>query len=270
MAEKVIQKAVESAGAKASILRIGQIVGDTLHQSMWNDSDAIPLMVRSALAIGALPALNERCAWLPVDTVARSVVEIAGLCEGGGGGKEIEEEEAVQNDAGYERDTPSPPPAPDVFNVVNPHTFAWTETFLPALRAAAPASFPFETLAPGTWLRRLRDYNDGEQDAAKKNPSVKLLDFWAMKIEPRPTLALVKIEDRSREEEKVGAVTQTFETGVARGKSPALQGAPDVIAEGYVAVMLGKWLAKWIGGPSEYVVQCVNNDIMILGPKFHK
>ena len=60
VAEIIIHKAVESAGAKASILRIGQIVGDTLHQSMWNDSDAIPLMVRSALAIGAPPALNER------------------------------------------------------------------------------------------------------------------------------------------------------------------------------------------------------------------
>ncbi|CAF9941432.1 MAG: hypothetical protein ALECFALPRED_009109 [Alectoria fallacina] len=245
VAEKIIQKAVESAGAKASILRIGQIVGDTLHQSMWNDSDAIPLMVRSALAIGALPALNERCAWLPVDTVARSVVEIAGLCEGGG---REEEEEAVQTDAGHECDTPSLLPAPYVFNVVNPHTFAWTETFLPALRAAAPASFAFETLAPETWLRRLRDYNDGEQDAAKKNPSVKLLGFWATKIEPPTTLALVKSEDRSGEEEKVGAGTQTFETGMARGKSLALRGAPDVIAEGYVSVMLEKWLEKWIGG----------------------
>lgn len=246
VAEKIIQKAVESAGAKASILRIGQIIGDTLHQSMWNDSDVIPLMVRSALAIGALPALNERCAWLPVDAVARSVVEIAGLCEGG---VEEEEEEAVQTDTAHEPDTPSPLPAPYVFNVVNPHTFSWTETFLPALSAAAaPASFPFETLAPETWLRRLRDYNDGEQDAAKKNPSVKLLGFWATKIEPPTTLALVKSGDRGGEEEEVGAGTQTFETGMARGKSLALRGAPDVIAEGYVSVMLGKWLEKWTAG----------------------
>ena len=212
---------------------------------MWNDSDAIPLMVRSALAIRALPTLNERCAWLPVDTVARSVVEIAGLCEGTGGREDVEG--AVQTDAGHERDTPSPLPAPYLFNVVNPRTFAWTETFLPALRAAAPASFPFETLAPETWLRRLRDYNDGEQNAAEKNPSVKLLGFWASKIESSTTEALVKSEDRSGDEE-VGAETQTFETGMAQGKSRALRGAPDVIAEGYVSMMLGKWLEKWIGG----------------------
>ena len=46
----------------------------------------------------------------------------------------------------------------------------------------------------------------------------------------------------------MGAGTQTSETGMARGRSPALRGAPDVIAEGYVSLMLGKWLEKWRGG----------------------
>ncbi len=256
VAEKVIQHAVESAGAKASILRIGQIVGDTLHRGKWNDSDAIPLMIRSTLAIGMLPALSEQCAWLPVDTVARSVVEIAGL-----GVKEAEALQTTDDDGNDEDYTSSPLPNPYIFNIVNRRTFAWTETFLPALRAAAAAaatasSFHFETVPPETWLRRLRDYNDSKQeDEGKKNPSVKLLEFWAEKIQSSTTTPRARRNDdgnqsgEGEEEEEGEAVGgfQTFDTTMARGKSAALRGAPDIIADGYVEVMLRGWLGMWRG-----------------------
>lgn len=226
----------------------GQIVGDTLHRGKWNDGDAIPLMIRSALAIGMLPTLSEQCAWLPVDTVARSVVEIAGLGE--------KEEEALQttddDDNNDEDDTSSPLPNPYIFNIVNPHTFAWTETFLPALRAAAAAaattaSFHFDIVPPKTWLRRLRDYNDSEQDIeGKKNPSVKLLEFWAEKIESSTTTMRAR-GNQSGEEGEAGGGFHTFDTTMARGKSAALRGAPDIIADGYVEVMLRGWLGMWRG-----------------------
>ncbi|KAL8774731.1 MAG: hypothetical protein Q9209_000670 [Squamulea sp. 1 TL-2023] len=76
--EQIVAAAVDKAGAQASILRIGQVVGDTKF-GMWNDREAFPSVVRSALTMGVLPELGIMCEWLPVDTLANSVVELAGL-----------------------------------------------------------------------------------------------------------------------------------------------------------------------------------------------
>ena len=119
VAEKINQKAVENAGANATILRIGQVVGDTLH-GIWNDNDAIPIMVRSSLTTRTLPAMDEQCAWLPVDIVARSVIEIVRLG--------LDEVDRIDGNSEFPRKT-------DVFNLVNPKTFSWTDDFIPILRA---------------------------------------------------------------------------------------------------------------------------------------
>ncbi len=58
VAEHVVRAAGEKTGMRARVLRLGQIVGDTAH-GMWNPTEAIPLMVRSANTVGALPALDE-------------------------------------------------------------------------------------------------------------------------------------------------------------------------------------------------------------------
>ena len=55
--EYIIQRAVEDSGASACNLRIGQIVGDT-KLGLWNENEAPPLMIRSALTLGTLPALD--------------------------------------------------------------------------------------------------------------------------------------------------------------------------------------------------------------------
>lgn len=57
VAEQIISNS-RAQGSHASVLRIGQIVGDSIH-GLWNDSEAIPLMIRSAITLGALPSLAE-------------------------------------------------------------------------------------------------------------------------------------------------------------------------------------------------------------------
>ena len=47
-------------GAPSHVLRIGQVVGDT-KKGLWNDKEFLPLMIRSALSLGALPKLHEVC-----------------------------------------------------------------------------------------------------------------------------------------------------------------------------------------------------------------
>ncbi|KAI4250995.1 MAG: hypothetical protein L6R42_008538, partial [Xanthoria sp. 1 TBL-2021] len=90
--EHIVAAAVRTAGAQASILRIGQVVGDGKF-GMWNDSEAFPSIVRSALTMGILPELPIKCEWLPVDTLAECVIELAGLAEASvvrrDGGKDI-------------------------------------------------------------------------------------------------------------------------------------------------------------------------------------
>ncbi|OAA43563.1 NRPS-like enzyme [Cordyceps fumosorosea ARSEF 2679] len=65
-----------AAGIQTRVLRVGQIVGDTKH-GVWNAQEAVPMMMQTAVTIGALPRLVERPSWLPVDTVVEAVVDIS-------------------------------------------------------------------------------------------------------------------------------------------------------------------------------------------------
>lgn len=56
--ETIIGEAVKQTGMMARVLRVGQIVGDTV-EGLWNSTEAISLMIRSATTLGALPALEE-------------------------------------------------------------------------------------------------------------------------------------------------------------------------------------------------------------------
>jgi thioester reductase-like protein len=56
--ETIIKAAAEQTGMIAKVLRVGQIVGDT-QIGMWNSTEAISLMIRSAVTIKALPMLEE-------------------------------------------------------------------------------------------------------------------------------------------------------------------------------------------------------------------
>jgi thioester reductase-like protein len=55
--EHIVRNATR-AGARAYVLRIGQVVGDK-NNGVWNDHEFIPSMIRSALTLKALPALEE-------------------------------------------------------------------------------------------------------------------------------------------------------------------------------------------------------------------
>lgn len=143
VAERLCQLA-HQAGLDARVLRVGQIVGDT-QLGQWNDTEAIPLMIRSAVSMGALPALGDTLTWLPIDVVAKVCVE---LCQ-------------------------SAKPQ-DVYHVVNPKAFNWARDLLPMLQAAG---LKFEQVTAQEWLARLAASNP---DPAV-NPTIKLLDFFKAK-----------------------------------------------------------------------------------------
>jgi len=143
VAERLCKLAHE-AGLDARALRIGQIVGDT-RLGQWSATEGVPLMIRAAVSLGALPALSDTLTWLPVDTVAKVIVE---LC----------------HSAAHQ----------DVYNLLNPKSIDWTRDLLPMLRAAG---LSFEQVTAADWLARLGASNP---DPAV-NPTIKLLDFYKSK-----------------------------------------------------------------------------------------
>ncbi|EXJ80150.1 hypothetical protein A1O1_08292 [Capronia coronata CBS 617.96] len=205
VAERVIQAAAEKTGMVAKVLRVGQIVGDTV-TGQWNPTEAIPLMIQSAVTMKALPALDETPSWTPVDIVAQAVLELCGLG-------------TSDKATAYASDPKT------VYHVQNPRTFHWTTDLLPALQAAG---LDFEVVSQREWIKRLRE---GEQDP-KKNPTVKLVDFYADKY------------DNDRMSRK-GLVFEMHKTEEA---SPALRGGVELISSGLIKKYVDAWLKVWREG----------------------
>ncbi|KAG5981811.1 hypothetical protein E4U54_006596, partial [Claviceps lovelessii] len=154
--ERIVESAVKNHGLSAMVLRIGQIVpGRRRGVKLWNPSEAVPLMIRPAIqsegSIGALPILGpgrDVCDWIEVDTLADTVVQLAGL------------------------DAAESVPSSHVFyNLVNPRVFSWEKDLLSALR---DTGLVFDILPWQEWLDRL----ENSSDDLTINPSKKLLGFW--------------------------------------------------------------------------------------------
>ena len=130
--ERIVQAAVENHGARATVLRIGQVVGDT-KVGVWKDTEAFPLIIRSAVTMGILPKIDMTCQWLPVDTLAEAVLEIVGLSDG-----------QWKTENGRQL----------IYNVLSPHTFSWTPELCSALHATNLSAF--EDVSFKDWLAHLR------------------------------------------------------------------------------------------------------------------
>lgn len=142
--EHICVKSAKSYGIKTRVLRVGQIVADTVH-GIWNATEAIPLMMQAGLTIGAIPTLDESPLWLPVDVVASTILEIS------------------LSDAG-----------PGVMNVVNHKSFHWTRDLLPALHRAG---LDFSESRQKEWVELLCKSNPDPV----ANPPIKLAEFFASK-----------------------------------------------------------------------------------------
>ncbi|KAI0597659.1 hypothetical protein F4775DRAFT_602084 [Biscogniauxia sp. FL1348] len=203
VSERICAAAAASGGAAVGVLRVGQIAADSVH-GIWNDKEHVPLLVRSATQIGALPRLRGyegRCEWMPVDTVAAAFLQLA--------------ENLRANEA-----------AAAFYNIVPPHAFSWNDEFLPALRAAG---LHFEIVEVGEWLARLRARAAALGPAAEaKLPASKLADYY---------------EHTYGGSAGDGAGSELrFEVGKSCRDSAALRSCPQLSEVGIVRKMLDHWL----------------------------
>ena len=214
--ERIVQAAVKDNGARATVLRIGQVVGDT-KVGVWKDTEAFPLVIRSAVTMGILPKIDMTCQWLPVDTLAEAVLEIVGLSVG-------QSETEIGGQLFY--------------NVLSPHTFSWTPELGFSLHATSLSAF--EDISFKDWLAHLRSLSATpascidtyKSDAAdpNRNPAIKLVDFFAEEFA-----------------DKTAGSEIVFEIGMAEEASPALRKAPKVIESGLLQKMVEVWMKRWTG-----------------------
>lgn len=144
VAEHICVAATKATGIAVKVLRIGQVAGDTKF-GIWNTSEAVPMMIKSATTVGSLPVLDEWHSWLPVDVVAN-----------------------VTLDLGFTK-----PGESGVFNIINPKSFHWTWDLLLLLRELG---VQFDVEERREWLRKLRSVPD-----PVKNPPYRLIEFFEAK-----------------------------------------------------------------------------------------
>ncbi|KAL2870601.1 uncharacterized protein BJX67DRAFT_377951 [Aspergillus lucknowensis] len=203
--ERIVSNA-RRAGARAFSLRIGQISGHS-KKGMWNDSEAIPLMIRSALTMKALPSIDTTCSWLPADKLACSLLEIARACSLN-----------TLEDCG-----PIEPVDDSVYNLCNSRAFAWSD-LLDTLRQHG---FSFETVPFGDWLRKLRESEAKGEELV--NPAVKLADHYETMYGG-----------------KSPSTPKTFITEKAERDSMTLRnGRLRIIRDGILARYAQDWLKRW-------------------------
>lgn len=205
--EQIISNA-RKAGARTFSLRIGQISGHS-KKGLWNDSEAIPLMIRSALTLKALPKLDTECSWLPADKLAASLLEIARTCS----------LNSVDDGDDFDGGDDS------IYNLCNPRTFTWT-AMLDTLRQHG---FEFETVAFADWLGKLRESEARGEELV--NPAVKLVEHYASMY-------------GSGSEE--ASVPKKFRTDRAERDSMTLRnGRLRIVQDGILARYAQDWMRRW-------------------------
>ena len=178
--EHMVLNAARS-GARSYVLRIGQIVGD-LQSGFWNDNEYVPSMIRSALSMKALPALNEDCSWIPVDTLATAILEVSRTVQSAPKPCDI--------------DGTNPPV---VYNMCNPHVFSWDQL----LEKVRKAGLEFETVPYGDWMQLLRkSASSGDEE---RNPAVKLLDHFELRYSMSKSTS---VEDTGVNDAKVNGASR--------------------------------------------------------------
>jgi thioester reductase-like protein len=228
VAERITHIAMQRTGCMARVLRIGQLAGDT-RQAVWNDTEAIALMLRSALpeSAGCLPLLDERPSWLPVDRAAEVIEQLA-ISEVDVGSPENEDSQRVKGDADL------------VYHVLNPKTFSFGEELIPMLQRHP--TFPrFDLVNPRIWLDRLRA-SDGD---VRRNPSRKLIEFWEGKYGGGEKREEQSVAAQAGEVERDADKGLKFETAQTIRDSSVLEKVEDPVSDGLMERIVDVWMRKW-------------------------
>ncbi|KAK6375692.1 putative NRPS-like protein biosynthetic cluster [Exophiala oligosperma] len=242
VAERITNAAATGkANCVARVLRIGQLAGDT-KRAVWNDTEAIALMIRSALpsSAGCLPRLSERPSWLPVDKAAEVIEELVlSSSDVTASDGDVVDSELQDTDL--------------VYHIVNPNTFSFQGDLLPMLQTTETIP-KFEIVDPQTWLDTLKK-SDGD---VERNPSRKLIGYWEGKYGDGGNSSTSKVKSTTvtdmddpipKTETSITGKDEnsglTFDTTRTTQQSSVLQDVKDPVSDGLMKRIVEVWMKKW-------------------------
>jgi thioester reductase-like protein len=142
------------SGVPTSVFRVGQISGPTTKAGLWNPTEWVPILLKTSKALGIVPdSLGSYVIdWVPVDTLARVIIEIC--------------------NSRLESQT-QPDQLHAVFHPMNPSKTSW-DSLLPAITN----NLPVKPVSLMSWVDKLASIeNPTDEDVAEK-PALKLLPFF--------------------------------------------------------------------------------------------
>ena len=160
-------------------IRVGQIAGPEAEVGTWNRNEWFPSIIASSLYMGVLPrdlGSNNRIDWVPVERVARLVLDIAGAAPG----KRVQASEIN----GY-------------FHAINPSTTTWEE-IAPSVQQYYGDRIK-QLVSWQEWVDRLENGSSTETEINAK-PGLKLVETYrgmALGAEP-VVLDLKRTNERSK------------------------------------------------------------------------
>ena len=148
--EAILNNAAHVIGSPVSIMRIGQICGPKSPDGAgWKEDEWFPSLIKTSLSMGMIPEELPPVDWIPVDTLAAIVGDIA---------------------SNVDKMSPC-----RVFNIVNPSPISFS-TLLPHIERALSSKFKRVSLA--RWVEELEELDVSDLKVLEKMPSVKILDFY--------------------------------------------------------------------------------------------
>lgn len=205
-------------GLDVHVLRIGQLCGDT-ENGVWNNREAIPLLLSTKDMLGCLPKHDSRLDWLPVNTAAQSVVEIVSSIEKNKGRTGALHSNSPDSETSKDSEAESF----HVYHVTNPQPDPEWNKMLEWINEEGNGQF--QLVDGPVWFQKLENFF---QDPELKHPSEPLLPIWDQaynktKAQPMPS--------------------KVFETTKARNLSPTLNQAlsKPVITRALIS-KIGRWI----------------------------
>ncbi|KAF7430338.1 hypothetical protein PC9H_006043 [Pleurotus ostreatus] len=205
----VVERILAASGIQACSLRIGQICGGEPNGA-WSFTDWVPILVKSSIALKALPDSQGTVSWIQMDCVARVALDIAfSQCSR----------------------------LPLVVNIVHPRPVTWTSVFTAiqqALHANTQGRITLPLIPFKEWHELLQTHAMGaDEKTILQIPAVKLLDFFGH---------IANAPGETKGARESGGLP-ALSAAKAQELSPSLREAKDV-----AGMSVLKWLGYWING----------------------
>jgi len=187
----VSERILGQSGVQATAFRIGQITGGRPNGA-WATTDWVPILIKSSIRLGCLPDAVGFSSWVPMHSVAQTILDIAF----------------------------SEQPASPALNIVHPRPVAWNSvigSIDEALVQEGVIASKLPVVDFATWFSQLELHSrNASEDALREIPAIKLLDFFRGIVQMDQAIRAQRVENieigglASFSTNKIQSISQTM------------------------------------------------------------